>query len=353
MIRNRQSAAHISGEVRDIPVSGHRGNGLATFAQLLCGAGMLSTFLAVPPAAQSQSYPSRAVTVIVPYSPGGPADLIVRAITDSISSARGWVFVLENRPGASQVIGTRAAARADPDGYTLLLGSSTSLALNPVLKSSLPYDALNDFEPISLLYHSPQYLITRNAFPAASLGDLIGIAKSSPGKLTYASIGAGTTSHIAGEYLNAVAGIAITHVPYTGAAPAIRDVTGGHVDMTYTTAIMSQVRAGVFKAIAVTSASRTAVAPDIPTFEEAGLPSFDTAIWFGLLAPKGTPAEIVARLTHEMKQVKASGLLAKRLGSVGEEADIPVTSPTEFRAFIVKEIEKWRGIVGKANVRAE
>lgn len=333
--------------------TGHRGIWPAAVAQRLGAAIVLSTVVAMSPPALSQSYPSRAVTVIVPYAPGGPADLVVRAMTDSIASARGWVFVLENRPGASQVIGTRAAARADPDGYTLLLGSSTSFALNPVLKSSLPYDPLNDFEPLSLLYHSPQYLITRNSFPASSLRELIALAKSTPGKLTYASIGAGTTSHIAGEYLNAVAGTAITHVPYTGAAPAIRDVTGGHVDMTYTTAILSQVRAGVFKAIAVTSASRTTVAPDIPTFEEAGLPSFDTAIWFGLLAPRGTPAAVIARLTEEMQLARASGLLAKRLGSAGQEADIPVSSPAEFRAFIVKEIAKWRAIVGKANVRAE
>lgn len=334
-------------------VTGHCSNWLAAFAQRLGAAAISCTVVATSPSALSQSYPSKAVTVIVPYAPGGPADLITRAMTDAIAATRSWVFVLENRPGASQVIGTRAAARAEPDGYTLLLGSSTSFALNPVLKSSLPYDPLSDFEPISLLYHSPQYLITRNAFPAASLRDLIAAAKSSPGKLTYASIGAGTSSHIAGEYLNAVARIAITHVPYTGAAPAIRDVTGGHVDMTYTTAILSQVRAGAFKAIAVTSASRTAVAPDIPTFEEAGLPSFDTAIWFGLLAPKATPAAIVMRLADEMKQAKASGLLAKRLGAAGEEADIPVSSPTEFRDFIRKEIDKWRIIVGKANVRAE
>ena len=297
--------------------------------------------------AAAAGYPERGrpVTVIVPYPAGGPGDLLSRAVADVLANKTNGTFIIENKPGASQIIGARTVARAAPDGYTLLLGSTTSLAINPSLKESLPYDPVRDFEPISLVVNSPQFLIVRPSFRANSLKDLISLARQSPDKFTFASVGLGTTSHLAGELLNTLAGIRITHVPYAGAAPALNDVVAGHVDMIYTTAVLNMIKSGQVKALAVTSTAPVTAAPEISTVASLGMPIFDMGIWMGFLAPAGTPKEIVDQISSDIRAAVASGDLQQRMGAAGSEYELLSTTPDDFKAFIQGEIPKWEKII--------
>lgn len=300
--------------------------------------------------ATANDYPSpnRAVTIIVPYAPGGPGDLLARAVADALAAQTKGKFIIENKPGGSQTIGTRAAARAAPDGYTLFLGSTSDLAINLNMNMTLGYDPIRDFAPISLILNSPQYLITRPDFPANSVGELIDLAKRSPGKLTFASLGPGSTTYFSGTLLNVWTGISITSVPYVGAAPAFRDLVAGFVDMTYTTSVLGAIRSGQVKVLGATGATRPAVAPDIPAIAELGMPDFDVQIWMGLLAPAGTPKAIVDFLSDEIKKAVKSGAVQKRMGAGGAEFELRATTSDEFRLFIQREVPRWRKLIETA-----
>lgn len=313
---------------------------------LLCG---------TAPSSANSDYPNRSkpVTIVVPYAAGGPGDILSRAVADVLARETNGIFIIENKPGASQIIGARNVAKADPDGYTLLLGSTTSLAINPSLKKNLPYDPIKDFEPIALVVNSPQYLITRPSFPANNLAEFIDLAKKSPDKFTYASVGIGSTPHLAGELLNALAGISTRHVPYAGAAPVLNDVVAGHVDMTFTTTVLGAIRAGQVKTLGVTSAEPAQASPDIPTIASYGMPTFDMGIWMGFLAPAGTPKEIIAKLNAGIVAGVKSGALKERMGSAGAEYDLLQTTPDEFRAFIDREIPKWQKIINLVGISKE
>jgi tripartite-type tricarboxylate transporter receptor subunit TctC len=332
-------------------ISGHG----ATRGRLLVALMLVGLIAQATSPAIGSDYPGarKVVTIIVPYPPGGPGDIMARAVAEGLRTQLNATFIIENKAGASQILATRAAARATPDGYTLLLGSATSMAINPSTRKSLPYDPLRDFEPISMVIKSPQYLITRPDFPANSLGELIDLAKRSPGKLTYASLGPGSTPHIAGELLNSLAGISITHVPYPGAAPAARDVAAGHVDMTYTTNVLNMIRSGQLKALGVTSATRATVAPDIPAIAESGMPDFDVGMWMGFAAPAGTPTAIINLLHDGIKKAVESGALKSRLGAAGEEYELTATTPAEFRKFIQAEVPRWRKVIDTAKLTVE
>ena len=305
--------------------------------------------------AMSNDYPAsgRPITIVVPYAPGGPGDLITRALAEILRVELKATFIIENKPGASQITGTRAVARAAPDGYTLLLASSSSLVLNPITRKSLPYDTLRDLEPISMVLQTPQYLITRPDFPANSIPELIDLAKRSPGKLTYASLGPGSTAHIAGELLNVWAGTSINAVPYPGAAPALRDTMGGHVSMFYTTAVLDMIQSRQVKALGVTSATRTKVAPDIPSIAEFGMPDFDIGFWQGFAAPAGTPKAIINLLYEAIKKAVVSGELKSRVGISGAEYEFRATTPDEFRGLIETDTARLRKIVAITKVRVE
>jgi tripartite-type tricarboxylate transporter receptor subunit TctC len=306
--------------------------------------------------ALAQDYPSRPVTIIVPYPAGGLGDILPRAMADVLQRQTGQPFVIDNKPGATQMLGTRLAARATPDGYTLLFGSVTSLAINPAMKSDLPYDPVKDFEPIALTYVSPMYLVTRLDLPVNAVKDLIALAKREPGKLNYASGGVGSSSHLAGELFKTLAGVSMTHVPYAGTGPAVRDVIGGFVDLTFTGSGMSYARNGQVKALAVTSAARSEAAAEIPTLAELGLPGYEATIWFGFLAPAGTPGKIVDALYAEMKRAVDSGALADKLRANSDEVELVARPPAEFRALIGQEMPRWRGLFrppGSARTRTD
>lgn len=303
--------------------------------------------------AAAQTYPERTVTIVVPYPAGGLGDILPRAMAQVLQGQTGQTFIVDNRPGATQSIGTRYAAHAAADGYTLLFGSVTSLALNPILKKDLPYDPLKDFEPIALTYMSPMYLVTRPDLKMNSVKDLIALAKAEPKKLNYSSGGVGSSSHLAAELFNTMAGTSMTHVPYAGTGPAIRDTMAGIVDLTFTGSGMSYAKQGQVKALAMTGATRSPGAPELPTLAESGLAGYEASIWFGFLAPAGTPKPIVETLYAEMKKAAESGALRERLRGTNDEIEVVAMPPQEFRAFIGKEIHRWRGVTKAADLKAQ
>jgi tripartite-type tricarboxylate transporter receptor subunit TctC len=270
-----------------------------------------------------------------------------RAMAEVLRVRTGHTFVIDNKPGATQMLGARAAAQARPDGGTILFGSATSLVVNPAIKKNLPYDPVKDFEPISLVFIAPLYLVARRSLPVHALPDLIELAKSEAGRLTYASGGVGSTSHLAGELLKTLAGIDMVHVPYAGTGPAVRDVIGGHVDLTFTGSGLSY--ADQVKIIAVTTAKRAEAAPDVPAIDEI-VHGYDATGWFGFLAPAGTPKATVDWFATEMRRAVESGELKERMEAGGNELQFWGSTPEEFRDYIGKEIPQWKAVVKAANI---
>ena len=314
---------------------------------------LVATLSVVAASASAETYPSRPVTIIDPYPAGGLGDILPRAMAQVLQEQTGQTFIIDNKPGATQVIGTRIAAHAAPDGYTILFGSVTSMALNPILKKNLPYDPLKDFEPIALTYESPMYLVTRPGLKVDSVKDLIALAKSEPKKLTYSSGGVGSSSHLAAELFNTMAGTSMTHVPYTGTGPAIRDTIAGVVDLTFTASGMSYASQGQVKALASTGATRSKSAPNVPTLAESGLKGYEASIWFGFFAPAGTPKPIVDQLYAEMKKAVDSGALRDRLRAANDQLELVARPPEEFRSFIGKETERWRKVTAAAHLKPQ
>jgi tripartite-type tricarboxylate transporter receptor subunit TctC len=302
----------------------------------------------------AQAWPARPIRVVVPYPPGGIGDTVTRALTQGMAEGLGQPVLIDNKPGASQMIGAELVAKAPADGTTLFLGSVTSLAINVNSQKRLNYDPVRDFAPVSMLFFSPLYLVVNPAVPAQSVRELIALAKARPGKLTFASIGQGGSIHLAGELFRSMAGLDMVHVAYKGSAPALTDVIGGQVDLMFDAGVsaLPQVRAGKLRGLAVTSARRSASAPDLPTVAEAGgLPGYEATIWFGLVAPAGTPREAVARLSQESARVVRQAPLRERFAPQGVE--LSSSSPEEFAEIIRAEIPKWGKVLKDANVAPE
>lgn len=298
------------------------------------------------PVTKAQIYPVKPIRIISPYTAGGLGDLVPRAIGAGLTEALGQQVLVENRPGASQAIGMQLVARSPADGYTLVYGSVTSLAINPAVTKDLPYDPVKDFAPLSLCVTTPLFLVTHPSVPAKNVKELIALAKRQPGKLTFASGGNGSSNHLAGELLKLLAGVDLLHVPYKGAGPAMIDVMAGHVDMMLGAAGLAEARAGRVKVLGVTSAKRASAAPDLPTLAEAGVKGYESTIWFGLLAPAGTPQPIVNRLSQEIGKVLQQKSLRDRFNTV----DLTPTTPEGFAAHIQREIPKWRRVVTEAKI---
>ena len=298
------------------------------------------------PMAQAQNYPIKPVRIISPYSPGGLGDLVPRAIAAVLSESMGQQFVVDNRPGASQAIGMQLAAKSPADGYTMVYGSVTSLAINPAVTKDLPYDPIKDFAPVSLCVTTPLFLVVHPSVPAKSVKELIALAKRQPGKLTFASGGAGSSNHLAGELLKLLGGVDLLHVPYKGAGPAMVDVMAGHVDMMLGAAGLAEARAGRVKVLGVTSAKRSPQAPELPTLAEAGVKGYEATIWFGLLAPAATPLTIVSRLSQEVGKALQLKTMRDRFNTV----DLTPTTPEGFAEHIRREMPKWRKVVTEANI---
>src|SRR3977135_2052604 len=256
----------------------------------LCAAAMMLGLFGALVDAQAQSFPSRTITLVIPFAPGGSTTIVGRVIADKMSELMGEKVVVDNRPGAGGTVGTKAVAKSEPDGYTIMLGYTGTLAIGPSLYKNAGYDPRKDFAPIGLIGNAPNSLVVHPSFPAKTVAELIAYAKANPGKVNFGSAGAGTVSHITGEYFAASAGIKLVHIPYKGTGPALTDLLGGHIPMAFAPIPASHpnVTAGKLRALAVTSITRSGLLPDVPTMVEAGLPGFDASLYYGLAAPAGT-----------------------------------------------------------------
>jgi tripartite-type tricarboxylate transporter receptor subunit TctC len=305
--------------------------------------------------AGAQTYPTKPVKLIVPFATGGPADNFGRFMAQKLTEATGQSFVVDNKPGAGSVIGTDLAAKAPADGYTLLLMSNAQ-TVNESLIPNKPYNLLRDFVPIAPLNYSDLVLVAHPSLPANNIKDLVALAKSKPGKLNYASSGPGTPYHMAGELFKAMSGTFIVHVPYRGSSGARTDVIGGQVDMMFdaVTTMTEQIKAGKVKALATTGRARSSVLPDVPTVDESGLvglKGFESTIWLGLMAPKATPAAIVAKLNSEISKITSSPEVRAAWGRQG--ATPLVMSPEVFAKYASDDVTKWAQIVKISGAKAD
>jgi len=288
----------------------------------------------------------------VPYPPGGFNDTLGRTLAAKFQEAWGQPAIVDNKPGANTVIGTDAVAKAAPDGYTLLV-VAFPFAVTPSLIRNLPYDTLRDFAPVALCAQSPNVLVVNPGLPVKSVAELVALAKSNPDGLSYASTGNGSSNHISMELFKTLAGVKLVHVPYKGSAPAVVDLLSGQVQVMFDNApnVMPQVRAGKLRALAQSGAKRSAVAPDLPTVAEAGVPGYEVTVWFGLVAPAGTPREIVTKLNGEVLRILAMPDVRERFLALGVE---PLGStPGEFATHIRAQMDKWAKVVKDAGVKAE
>jgi tripartite-type tricarboxylate transporter receptor subunit TctC len=318
----------------------------AAAATLLCFAAML-----VAGSAKAE-WPERPVRIVVASAPGGGTDTVARVLGDYLSRSLGQQFYIENRPGAGNVLGSDVVARAAPDGYTFLMSAST-LAINHVMYKKLPYDVPRDFAPITRLVALPNALVVGASSPYRTFGDFLAAAKAKPGALTFGSAGVGTLPHMAMELLKTMAGVDLTHVPYTGVAPALMDILGGRVTSMQVNYLSGkpQIDAGALRALAVSTLKRTTFAPDIPTIAESGVPDFEAIQWFGLLAPAGTPAAILQRVHDETIKGLSTPEMKARFAAEGAE---PVgDTPAEFAAVIRVEMDKWARVAKAANIMPE
>jgi tripartite-type tricarboxylate transporter receptor subunit TctC len=304
------------------------------------------------PAALAQEYPAKPIRVVVPFPPGGGTDFMGRVIMQKVGENLGATVVIDNRGGAGSSIGTEIVARSPADGYTVLIVSGAH-AINPSIYPKLPYDSVRDFAPVTMFTSGPGLLVVHPSVPAKSVRELIALAKSRPGQLNYASAGIGTPPHLAGELFKTMARVNIVHVPYKGNGPAYTDLIGGHVSVMFpnVSTATAHVRAGKLRALAVTTKSRTPIAPDLPTISEAGVPGYDVSSWYGLLAPAGTPAAVVAKLQREIARVMRLPDVSEKLTSQG--LDIVGNTPEEFAAIIKAEIVKWAKVVKASGAKAD
>ncbi|HET6839381.1 MAG TPA: tripartite tricarboxylate transporter substrate binding protein [Bradyrhizobium sp.] len=303
--------------------------------------------------AMAQAFPNRTITLVIPFAPGGSTSIVGRVIADKMSQLLGESIVVDNRPGAGGTVGTKLVAKSEPDGYTLLLGYTGTLAIGPSLYRNVGYDPRKDFSPIGMIGHAPNALVVHPSFPAKTVAELIAYAKAHPGKVNFGSAGVGTVSHIVGEYFSRGAGVTLVHIPYKGTAPALTDVLGGHIPMAFAPipASHANVSAGLLRALAVTSATRSSLMPEVPTIAESGLSGFDFSLYYGLVAPAGTPRAIIDKLNKELKAALASEEVQKQLAQDGTE--IAPGTPEDYAAFIDKDEKKWSQLLKVSGIEQE
>lgn len=309
--------------------------------------------LLVTGAAQAQSFPTSPVRVVVPFAAGGGTDAVARAIAPTLSDLLGQSVVIDNRAGANGAIGAAEVKRAEPDGHSILLGAAGTMVVAPHLRRDLPFDTQKDFVPIALAASSPFVVAVHPSVPAGSLRELIALAKNSPGKLNYGSSGAGGAPHLAGELFEYMAGIHAVHVPYRGLAPAVTDLIGGQIQMLFVDVgvAMPHVKAGRIKALAITSAQRSPIAPELPTVAESGLPGYSAGTWYGFFAPRGTPEPAIRRLGADIVKALESNEVRSRLISLGAEA--AVLSGERFAGYVSEESAKWGKLIRDAGIKLD
>ncbi len=304
--------------------------------------------------ALAQTYPAKAVRVIVPYPAGGYYDLLARVIGAKLAETWSHPFVVENRVGANGIIGTDFVAKSNPDGYTIMMGGVGPHGINPSMYAKLPYSPLRDFAPIIHIASAPNVLVVHPSVDARSVSELISLAKSKPGALTFSSAGSGSSQHLSGEMLKMMTGVSMTHVPYKGSAPAVTAVLAGEVTLLFGTMadVVEHIRAGKLRALAVTGARRIPVLPDLQTMVEAGIPGYEATAWFGMLAPAGTSREIVVKLNEEVNRVLKMPDVLARISQQGS-AEIIGGPPEQYAAFIRVEVAKWGRVVKETGVKVE
>jgi tripartite-type tricarboxylate transporter receptor subunit TctC len=302
--------------------------------------------------AHAQSYPDRPIKIIVPYAAGGAVDIVARTVGEPLSEALKQPVIVDNRPGASANIGMELAAKAAPDGYTLLMASN-GIATNMALFPNLAFDGRRDFVAVARIGYAPLVIVVPASSQAKTFKDLLAMAKAEPGKLTYASAGNGSSGHLAGELLKAKAGIDVLHVPYKGGAPAITDLLGERISFMpiNPVEVMAHIRGGKLRALAVASEKRFALLPDVPTVAESGLPGYEASVWWGVVAPAKTPAGVVRQLNAETNKVLANPEIANKLGELG--VVITAGTPDEFGAFIKSQTELWSGVIKSSGIKPD
>jgi tripartite-type tricarboxylate transporter receptor subunit TctC len=322
-------------------------------AALLSLPALLAPLLLAPAGAAAQSWPSKPLRYIVPFPPGGGADLVARAVAQKLNEQAGLSVVVENRPGAGTIVGAEAAARSAPDGYTLFMGSNTTNAINPNLHPKLPYDTLKDFAPVTRLSAFPNILVVHPSMPVKSVKDLIALGKARPGQLNYGSSGSGTPAQLAGVMFGDAAGVKMVHVPYKGSAPALAALIGGETQLMFASlgSSLTFIKSGRLRPLAVTSAKRSAAIPEMPTIAESGFPGFEAITWHGLMVPAGTPAPIVQRLNAETVKILRQPDFVAWLLSQG--ADATPSTPEEFTTFLKSELALYARLVKQSGMKPD
>jgi tripartite-type tricarboxylate transporter receptor subunit TctC len=324
---------------------------IAAFA-LSAGAGSL--FVSMHAEAQpAAAYPAKSIKIVVPFTPGGSTDILARAIGQKLNEAWGQPVVIENVPGAGGAIGADRVAKAPADGYTLLMGHIGTLAVNPSLYPNLPYDPVKSFAPVAWVARVPNVLVVHPGVPARNVKELVALAKSKPGQLNYGSGGNGSAANLAAEYLKVQTGTSMLHIPYRGTAPAVTDLVGGQIQVLFTgaPAVINQVKSGQLRALAVSSPKRIDALPELPTVAESGYPGFEADQWYGVVAPAGTPADVVSKLNAQINQSLNSPELKSRLNTEGAIAT-PDT-PANFGKLIASEIARWKPVISGGRVKAD
>jgi tripartite-type tricarboxylate transporter receptor subunit TctC len=319
-----------------------------TFLSALALASLMAATTAV-----AQTWPAKPIRFVVPYPAGGPLDTIARLLGQKVSESLKQPVIVDNKPGAGGNIGADFVAKSPPDGYTILMGAVATHAINPTLYASIPYDPVRDFAPVTQVASTPNVLVVNPSIPAKSVREFIAYAKANPGKLNFGSGSTGSAGHLAGELFKTMAGVDMTHVPYKGAAPAMQDLIGGQIQLMFDNLASSlgQIKAGRVKALAVTTAKRTSLAPDLPTIAESGLPGFDISTWFGIFLPARTPQAIVERLHDEFVRALAMPDVREKMLQLGAE---PVgNKPEEFAAYIKSEAEKYAKLIKASGAKAD
>ena len=314
---------------------------------------MIALLWAACSTAFSQTYPTRAARMVVPWTAGGTADLLARIASQKFSESFGQQFVVDNRPGAGGLIGTEQVAKAAPDGYTLLLATTAPNSVAPSLYAKIPFDPVRDFASISLIATTCYVLSVHPSMPVKNARELVALAKAQPGQLTFSSPGAGTPNHLSGELFKMLTGVDMQHIPYKGSAQAIADVMGGQIALSFENIVVASpiVKSGRIKALAVTSAKRASALPAVPTIAESGVPGFEAVGWFGVVAPAATPKEIVAKLNNELVRVLATADIKERISGLG--AEVVSTTPDGLDQFNRAQIALWAKVVKASGARAE
>ena len=303
-------------------------------------------------AVPAQQFPAKPIRIVVPFAPGGPTDIVGRIVGQRLTESFGQTVVVDNRAGAGGVVGADLAAKAPGDGYTLLLCSTSAMAINPSLMAKMPYDSVRDFAPISLIVTIPYLLLVSAASPIQSTQELIALAQSKPGQMTYGSAGTGSTSHLAGELFKSMAKIDIVHVPYKGSAPASTDLIGGQLQFIFDAVAVALplVRGGKLRALGISTPRRSQLVPDIPTMAEGGVPGYEVTTWHGICAPAATPRPIVTTLNHAIVKGLTQPETRQRLAGIG--AEVVASSPEEFGRFIKSELQKWSRLIKESGASA-